>query len=89
MKQITIRKARHICSMPACGCTDTYRISGSPNTLGGFYLCGDCIATLARLAGVTPQKKPRRTIKSRLMDWGKKIGKSIVKSYLDNDSQNK
>ena len=36
-----------------------------------------------------PQKKPRRTIKSRLMDWGKKIGKSIVKSYLDDDSQNK
>ena len=65
MKQITIRKARHICSMPACGCTDTYRISGSPNTLGGFYLCGDCIATLARLAGVTPQKKPRRPAKGR------------------------
>ena len=63
MKQITIHKARHICSMPACGCTDTYRISGSPNTLGGFYLCGDCIATLSRLAGVTPQKKPRRSAK--------------------------
>ena len=59
MKQITIHKARHICSMPA----DTYRISGSPNTLGGFYLCGDCIETLARLAGVTPQKKPRRAAK--------------------------
>lgn len=63
MKQITIHKARHICSMPACSCTDTYRISGSPNTLGGFYLCGDCIETLARLAGVTPQKKPRRAAK--------------------------
>ena len=32
-----------------------------------------------------PEKKPRRTIKSRLMNWGKKIGKSIVKSYLDGD----
>ncbi len=30
-----------------------------------------------------PEKKPRRTIKTRLMDLGKKIGKSIVKSYLD------
>lgn len=34
-----------------------------------------------------PEKKPRRTLKTRLMDWGKKIGKSIVKSYLDDDTQ--
>lgn len=34
-----------------------------------------------------PEKKPRRTIKSRLMDLGKRIGKSIVKSYLDDDSK--
>ena len=33
-----------------------------------------------------PQKKPRRTLKSRLMSWGKRIGKSIVKSYLDDES---
>ena len=32
-----------------------------------------------------PEKKPRRTIKSRLMRIGKKLGKSIVKSYLDED----
>lgn len=30
-----------------------------------------------------PEKKPRRTMKSRLMSLGKKLGKSIVKSYLD------
>lgn len=31
------------------------------------------------------KKKPRRTLKSRLMNLGKKLGKSIVKSYLDGD----
>lgn len=58
MKQITVKRARHICAMPACGCTDTYRISGSPNTLGGFYLCGDCIRALAKYVGAAPAKKP-------------------------------
>ncbi len=31
------------------------------------------------------EKKPSRTIKSRLMRIGKKLGKSIVKSYLDGE----
>ena len=31
------------------------------------------------------KKKPRSTLKSRLMNLGKKLGKSIVKSYLDGD----
>lgn len=36
---------------------------------------------------VEPEKKPRRTIKTRLMDLGKRIGKSIVKSYLDDEQK--
>lgn len=32
-----------------------------------------------------PEKSPRRTMKSRLMRIGKKLGKSIVKSYLDGE----
>lgn len=32
-----------------------------------------------------PEKKPRRTMKSRLMRIGKKLGKSIVKSYLEDE----
>ena len=59
MTQITLKRARHICSMPACKNTDTFKVSGSPNTLGGFYLCGDCIKTLANLAGGGAEKKPR------------------------------
>ena len=34
-----------------------------------------------------PEKKPRRTIKSRLMRIGKKLGKSILKSYIDEEEQ--
>lgn len=34
-----------------------------------------------------PEKKPRRTLKTRLMDLGKRLGKSIVKSYLDDNNQ--
>lgn len=59
MKQITLKPARHICSMPACKNTDTYKVSGSPNTLGGFYLCGECIEALARLAGIGAADKTR------------------------------
>lgn len=33
-----------------------------------------------------PEKKPQRTMKSRLMRIGKKLGKSIVKSYLEDDT---
>lgn len=51
MKQLTVRPAKHICAVPACKNTDTYKVSGSPNLLGGFYLCGDCIRTLAKLVG--------------------------------------
>ena len=65
MKQITVKQARHICSMPACKNTDTFKVSGSPNTLGGFYLCGDCIKTLARLAAGSAEKKPRAAKKER------------------------
>lgn len=66
MKQITIKAARHICSMPACKSTNTYKVSGSPNTLGGFYLCGDCIKTLARLCeDMGGEKKPRTAKKER------------------------
>ena len=39
MKTITIKKAKHICAVPACKCTDTVKVSGSPNLLGGLYLC--------------------------------------------------
>ena len=31
------------------------------------------------------KQKPKRSLKSRLMNIGKKVGKSIVKSYLDGD----
>ncbi len=50
MKQITIKAAKHICSVPACKSTATFKVSGSPNLLGGFYICADCIAEIARLA---------------------------------------
>ncbi len=49
MKQITVKKAKHICSVPACKSTDTFKVSGSPNILGGFYICADCVAQLSRL----------------------------------------
>ncbi len=49
MKQLTIQKTKHICAVPACKNTDTYRVSGSPNLLGGICLCRDCIAEIAKL----------------------------------------
>ena len=44
-----MKKSKHICTVPACKCTDTYKVSGSPNLLGGFYICADCAAEIARL----------------------------------------
>ena len=52
MKQITVKKAKRICMVPSCKCTDTYRVSGSPNILGGFYICRDCAVEIARLTKV-------------------------------------
>ena len=49
MKQLTIKQAKHICAVPGCKCTDTVRVSGSPNLHGGICLCRDCIRTLERL----------------------------------------
>jgi|GEM_PF-1290483 len=49
MKKITIKKAKHLCAMPACKETDTYKVSGSPNLLGGIYLCADCIREMHKL----------------------------------------
>lgn len=40
--------------MPACKNTDTYKVSGSPAILGGFYLCGDCILQMA--AAIKPPR---------------------------------
>lgn len=54
MKQISVKKAKHLCAMPACKATDTYKVSGSPNLLGGIYLCADCIRTMA--ACIKPKK---------------------------------
>lgn len=50
MKQITIKAAKHLCTVPACKNTATFKVSGSPNLLGGFYICADCIAEIAKLA---------------------------------------
>ena len=54
IKQIEVKKAKHICAVPACKCTDTFKVSGSPNLLGGFYICADCAAEIARL--IKPKK---------------------------------
>ncbi len=54
MKHITVKKARRLCVVSACKNTDTYRVSGSPNILGGFYICPECAAEIARL---TKEKK--------------------------------
>ncbi|MBQ6613780.1 MAG: hypothetical protein IIX18_00500 [Clostridia bacterium] len=59
MKQISLRAAKHICAVPACKCTETFKVSGSPNLLGGFYICQDCIAEIAKLA------KPRKAQKEK------------------------
>ena len=48
MKEIRMKPARHICAVPGCRCTETYRIIGSVNALGGIFLCADCIAAAAR-----------------------------------------
>ncbi len=57
MKQLTIKQAKHICAVPGCKCTDTVRVRGSENLLGGIHLCRDCIAALARLT--KPKKGDR------------------------------
>lgn len=57
MKEITVKKAKRLCSVPACKCTDTYKVSGSPNLLGGFYICADCAMQIAKLI------KPKRGAK--------------------------
>ena len=49
MKEITVKKAKRLCSVPACKCIDTFKVSGSPNILGGFYICTDCALQIARL----------------------------------------
>ena len=49
MKEITVKEAKHICSVPACKNTSTFKVSGSPNLLGGFYICADCAAQIYRL----------------------------------------
>ena len=49
MKQITVKAAKHICLVPACKSTATFKVSGSPNLLGGFYICADCAMQIARL----------------------------------------
>ncbi len=49
MKEITVKKAKRLCSVPACKSTDTYKVSGSPNILGGFYICADCATQIAKL----------------------------------------
>ena len=54
MKQITVKKAKRLCIVSGCKNTDTYRVSGSPNILGGFYICKGCAAEIARL---TKEKK--------------------------------
>ena len=59
MKQITVKAAKHICLVPACKSTDTYKVSGSPNLLGGFYICADCAAEIARLT------KPKKGAKGQ------------------------
>lgn len=53
-----MKKTRHICAVPACKCTDTFKVSGSPNLLGGFYICADCAAEIARLT------KPKKGAKA-------------------------
>lgn len=58
IKQITVKKARHICVVPACKSVETYKVSGSPNLLGGFYICADCAAEIAR------QIKPKKGAKA-------------------------
>ncbi|MBQ7660983.1 MAG: hypothetical protein IJS44_02890 [Clostridia bacterium] len=57
MKEITVKKAKHLCMMPACKNTDTYKVSGSRSILGGFYLCGDCIAQMAAAIAAPGGKK--------------------------------
>lgn len=54
MKEITVKAAKHICLVPACKNTATFKVSGSANLLGGFYICADCAAEIARL--VKPKK---------------------------------
>ena len=54
MKQITVKKAKRICAVPSCKCVDTFKVSGSPNVLGGFYICAECAAEIARL--IKPKK---------------------------------
>ena len=54
MKQITVKAAKHICCVPACKSTATFKVSGSPNLLGGFYICAECAAEIARL--IKPKK---------------------------------
>ena len=54
MKQITVKAAKHICCVPACKSTATFKVSGSPNLLGGFYICADCAAEIATL--IKPKK---------------------------------
>ncbi len=49
MKQITAKPARHICSVASCRNTDCFRVSGSPNLLGGFYICADCAGQIYKL----------------------------------------
>ena len=58
MKQITVKKAKHICAVPACKNTDTFKVSGSPNILGGFYLCADCAAEIAK--HIKPKKGEKK-----------------------------
>ncbi|MBQ9429176.1 MAG: hypothetical protein IJU41_06495 [Clostridia bacterium] len=56
MKEITLKKAKHLCMMPACKSTETYKVSGSRAMLGGFYLCGDCILQMAAALKGAPKK---------------------------------
>lgn len=58
MKQITVKAAKHICIVPACKNTATYKVSGSPNILGGFFICASCAAEIARL--VKPKKAEKK-----------------------------
>lgn len=60
MKQIHIRAARHICAVPGCRCTETFKVTGSENAIGGVFLCADCIAALAQLL-FKPKKRRKRT----------------------------
>lgn len=59
MKKISVKKAKHLCAVPACKCTDTFKVSGSPNLLGGLYLCADCITEIAKFT------KPKKGAKAQ------------------------